>query len=111
MVRDVWTKIRPQGDVLGTLRAGWDSVLSSFSIFVKTKANVAINLKSFNSDKKFISLLFIADSVSLSSSLEIKECKVSTLKVLAWSLKACSRFVIFIYFLFKNFLYHYINSY
>ena len=38
-----------------------------------------MNLKPFNSDNKYISLLFIADSVSLSCSSELNKFKTSTL--------------------------------
>ena len=51
-----------------------------------------------------ISLLLITDSVSLSCSPWSEEFKILTLQVLAKPLKACSRFVIFTLFLFKNFL-------
>ena len=47
-------------------------VLSSLSILLKTSTNFVTNLNSFNSDNKFISLPFLADSVSLSCSSRLK---------------------------------------
>ena len=49
--------------------------LSSISIFLKTKANVVTNLKPFDWVNNSISLLLIADSVSLSCNSGFKEYK------------------------------------
>ena len=47
---------------------------------------------------KFISVLLIADAVSLSCSPGLKEFKISTLSELAKPLKACAGFDIFTFF-------------
>ena len=79
-------------------------VLSSLSIFLITKTSVVTNLKPFNwANKSTISLLLIADSVSLSCSSGLKEYKILTLKELAKPLKVCARFVILTVFLLKIF--------
>ena len=52
---------------------------------------------------KFISVLLIADAVSLSCSSGLKEFKISTLSELAKSLKACAGFDIFTFFSFIKF--------
>ena len=54
-------------------------VLSSLSIFLKTKANVDTNLNPLQLKNKFFSLFLIADSVSLSCSSGLKEFEISTL--------------------------------
>ena len=56
-------------------------VLSLLSLFLKTKTNVVSNFKPFNWFNNSISLLLIADSVSLSYNSELKEFKISTLLV------------------------------
>ena len=53
-------------------------VLSSLSIFLNTKANAVTNLNPLHSDNNFFSLILIADAVSLSRSLGLKEFKIST---------------------------------
>ena len=54
-------------------------VLSSLSIFLKTKTNVNTNLNPLQLKNKFFSLFLIADSVSLSCSSGLKEFEISTL--------------------------------
>ena len=74
----------------------------SLSLFLNTKTNVDTNLKPFNGVNNSISLLLIADSVSLNCSSGLKDFK-----------KTCARFVIFILFSFKKcslFLYHYVKG-
>ena len=56
--------------------------LSSLSIFLNTKTNVVTNLKPFNLMNSSISLLLIADLVSLTCSSVLKEFKILTLQVL-----------------------------
>ena len=50
---------------------------------LNTKPNVATNFKTFNWVNKFISVILIADSVSLRFSSGLNEFKISTLQVLA----------------------------
>ena len=57
----------------------YPKTLMSVEFFFNTKPNVATNLKPFNWVNKSISLLLIADSVSLSCSSGLKEFKISTL--------------------------------
>ena len=54
-------------------------VLSLLSIFLNTTTNVVTNLNPLNSGNNYISLLLIADSVSLSCSSGLKEFKIPTL--------------------------------
>ena len=82
--------------------------------FLNTKTNIVTDLKPFNLVNNSISLLLIPDSVALSCRTGLKEFKIPILKVLSKPLKACSIFVIFIFFSFKSFLlfwYHHIKNY
>ena len=54
-------------------------VLSSLLIFLNTKTNAVIDLNSFNLVNESISLLLIADSVTLSCISGLKEFKISRL--------------------------------
>ena len=54
-------------------------VLSSLSIFLKTKTNHVTNSNLLNSVNNLFSLFLIADSVYLSFSSGLKELKTSTL--------------------------------
>ena len=51
---------------------------SSHSVFLNTKTYVVTNLKPLNSDNNFTILLLIAEPLSLSCSLGLKEFKIST---------------------------------
>ena len=57
----------------------WYFILSSLSIPLNTKTNVAANLTPFNWVSNGISLLLIEDLVSLSFSSVLKEFMVSAL--------------------------------
>ena len=73
-------------------------VLSSFFIFLNSKTYVVTILEPFNSINKSISLILIANSVSVSCISWLKKFKISTLQVLAQPLSVCDRFVIFAIF-------------
>ena len=74
-------------------------VLSSLSIFLNTKTNVATNINYFSSLFNFSSIsILIADSVSLIFSSGLKEFNASTKQKIAEILKTCTCFVIFIFF-------------
>ena len=76
---------------------------SLLSILLNTKTNVVMNLKPFNRANKSISLLLIANSVSLRCISGLKKIKISTLEDLEKPLKACLFYYFSFFFVYKIF--------